>query len=95
MTNSVPCVELVLDRPADGRVHVAGEQRAEAHVVVDVPVAVDVFHPGALRRAHDDRVGVVGLEARRHAEGQHLAGPIGGQLRTAGALGVGAQLTRQ
>ena len=37
-------VELRFDGPADRGVHVAGEQRAEAHVVVDVLVAVDVDH---------------------------------------------------
>ena len=43
--------------------------------------------------AHDDRVRVVGLEARRHAERQDQAGPLGGGLRTDGALGVARQLT--
>ena len=42
--------ELGLDGPPDDRVHVTGEQGAEAHVVVDVLVAVDVDHPRARRR---------------------------------------------
>ena len=68
-----------------------GEQRAEAEVEVDVAVAVDVFHPRGLRPADDDRVRVVGLEARRHAERHHLAGSLGGLHRAGGALHVDAQ----
>ena len=81
-------VELRLHGVAHGRVHVAGEQGAEAHVVVDVLVAVDVDHPRAGGVADDDRVRVVGLEARRHAEREHLARPVGGSLRAGRAFGV-------
>ena len=38
-------VELAVDRAAHDRVAVAGEEGAEAHVEVDVAIAVDVFHP--------------------------------------------------
>ena len=86
-------VELRLHGVADRRVHVAGEQGAEAHVVVDVLVAVDVDHPRAGGVADDDRMRVVGLEARGHAERKHLARPVGGSLRAGRAFGVAGQLT--
>ena len=78
--------ELRLDRGAHDRVHVPGEQGAEAHVVVGVLVAVDVDHrrPGGV--ANDDRMRVVGLEARRHAEREDLPGPVRRPLRANGAL---------
>ena len=85
-------VELGLHGGAHRRVHVAGEQRPEAHVVVDVLVAVDVHHAGAGGVAHDDRVRLVGLEARRDAEREDLAGPGRGRLRTDGPLDVAGEL---
>ena len=85
-------VELGLDRGADGRVHVPGEQRAEAHVEVDVPVAVDVDHVRPGRVGDHDRMRVVGLEARRDAEREDLAGPLRRRLRTLGAFRVGGEL---
>ena len=86
VTYSVPSSSWACDGGPHGRVHVTGEQGTEPHVVVDVVVAVDVDHVGAGRVAHDDRVRVVGLEARRHAERQDLAGPGRGGLRAGGAL---------
>ena len=38
-------VELTIDRAAHDRVAMPGEECAEAHVEIDVAVAVDVFHP--------------------------------------------------
>jgi hypothetical protein len=73
---------------------VAGEQRAEPHVVVDVLVAVDVAHARPRGVAHDDRVRLEELDARRHAEREHLAGAVDRDVRTLGAFGVGRQLAR-
>ena len=73
--------QLGLDRSVHHRVHVPGEQGAEAHVVVDVLVTVDVDHLRPGRMAHDDRMWVVRLEARRDAEGQDTPGPLRGPLR--------------
>ncbi len=84
-------VELALDRAAHDRVAVAGEQRAEAHVEVDVAIAVDVFHPRRLGATDHDRMRIVGLEARWHAHRHDLAGPLGGLHRTGGALDVFAE----
>ena len=50
-------------------VHVAGEQRAKAHVVVHVAVAVDVDRPILLGASQHNRIRVVVLKAGRHAEG--------------------------
>ena len=75
-------VELLLDRLAHHGMAVAGEQRAVAHVEVDVAIAVDVLEPGALGSAGDDGIGVVELERRRNTQGQHL-----GRTRV-GSLGL-------
>ena len=69
-------VELLLDGGPHLRVAVPGEQRAEAHVEVDVVVAVDVLEPRRLGPLGHDRVGVVGLEGRGHAEGEAAPGPL-------------------
>ena len=93
MTYSVPWSSWASTGAPHRRMHVAGEQRAEPHVVVDVLVAVDVDHPRARRVAHHDGMRVVCLEARRDAGRHHLAGPVGRRLRGACALAVHAHLT--
>ncbi len=67
-------------------------ERAEAHVEVDVVVAVDVLEPRALGPAHHDGVRVVGLERRRDAHRQGSAGALGGRCEAGRALGVGVEL---
>ena len=70
---------------------VAGEQRAVAHVEVDVAIAVDVLEPGALGPAGDDGIGVVELERRRNTQRQHLGRRVG-SLRLRRSRSVRLQL---
>jgi hypothetical protein len=84
--------ELGLDGLDDERVQVPHEQGAEAHVEVDVAVAVQVLQPGALGPGGHDRMGVVELERRRHAQGKGALRPVGGLLGAGGALGVPSEL---
>ena len=86
-------VELLVDRATHERVHMAGEQRAETHVKIGVAIAVDVFHPRTAGRGNNDRIGVVSLKTRRHTEGQTLASPLVGALRTFCALGIKRELS--
>ena len=81
-------IELSRHGLAHGGVHVAGEQRAKAHVVVHVAIAVDVNRPVLLGASQHDRVRVVVLKAGWHAEGHRLAGAGVSRLGTFGALGV-------
>ena len=65
-------LELLLDRLDHHGMAMTREQRAVAHVEVDVAVAVDVLEPGPLGSTGDDGIGVVELERRGHSQGQHL-----------------------
>ncbi len=73
-------IELRGDRVAHERMAVPGEQRAVAHVEIDIAVAVDILEPCVLGAGGDDRVRVVGLERRRDSERKALAGPIDRRL---------------
>ena len=68
------------------------EGSAEAKVEIDVVITVDVLHRRGLSPAHDDRMRVVRLEARRYAERHDLASPLGGLHRAGRALHVHTQL---
>ena len=85
-------VELLLDGLAEDGVDVAGEEGAEAHVHVEVAVAVDVLEPRALGLRSHDGVRLVGLERGGDAEGQRFAGASGGGLGLRGALAVAGEL---
>ena len=67
---------------------VAGKQGAEAQVVVDVLVVVDVDHSGSGGVLDDDRPWFVGLEARRHPRRHHLLGAFRRDLRSLRSLRI-------
>ena len=72
----VPVCDGLGDGLDDLGVGVAGDADPEPAVEVEVLVAVDVPHVAALAPIDVDRVGVAGLERRRHAERQVLDGPL-------------------
>jgi hypothetical protein len=74
-------------RLEDDRVRVARHHHAEAHVVVEVLVAVEVPQPRAARLAHVDRVRRVEAEVRGHAEREVLLAPLELSARLRGARG--------
>ncbi len=83
--------DTVLKGLGEDRVRVAGGEHAEGHVEVDVLVAVRVADARAARIGHEQRVGIVGLERGRDAEGHRLARSreqLGAPRRAAAVLGL-------
>ena len=71
MPNMVPVLQALLDRLHHRRMAMSGHQRAEAQVVIDVFVAVEVAKFAALAFFHKDRIGIVSAvvagDAQRNA----------------------------
>src|SRR5919108_696721 len=81
-------VHLRLHGGGDGRVRVADAHDAEAVVEVDVLVAVDVPHAGALAALEVHRPRVVALERRRHAARHDRGGARERAARAGGPLAM-------
>src|SRR5260370_21268274 len=79
-------MQLLFDGLDDGGMAMAGHQRAETKVVVDVFVAVNVMNATALSILHKERIGLVMAVVARNSERDAIQRPLVRCRRFRGAL---------